>query len=98
MDIYPREYIRHELPLVLLSGLGEQEDQGTAGQTDSRQASGSRIINGSPECFGDRATQLLDQLLIHDGSDVPWDSSTLPRTSGQFKYRLKAIGRVGMKS
>lgn len=97
MEAYPPEYVEHNLPLVFLSGLGERSDGTTSGPTTLRQESGTRIATISGECKGDRAAQLLDSLLRQDGSQQPWNSDALPGPSGPLKYRMKAIGRVGMK-
>lgn len=96
MDAYPPLYTEHNLPLVLLSGLGEKEDAGH--QPDRpRQESGARINGDSPESQTELAGRLLDELLTLDGSNHAWNSAALPGPSSGIKYKTKTIGRVGMQ-
>lgn len=90
MDAYPPQYIEHNSPLVLLSGLGEQEASTGASQ-EPRQESGARIITESPVCEHER---LLQEFLALDGSDQAWNAASLPGPSGAIRYRMKTIGRV----
>ena len=94
MDAYAG-YVEHNLPLVLLSGLGERQSTERTRSPSPRQDSGTRISTTSPECRGDRADQLLDQLLRQDGSDSAWNPQALPGPSGAIKYCMQPIGRVG---
>jgi hypothetical protein len=94
MEAFPPTYVEHQLPLVVLSGLGERQNAGQNGPSLPRQESGTRITTTSPECTSERASQLLDQLL-QDGRDEAWNPSALPGPTGQLKYYMKAIGRVG---
>ena len=95
MEAYPREYTDHNLPLILLSGLGEGRQDVELAPPVPRQESGTRVHAASPECSGERAQQLLDQFQQLDGSDIAWNASTLPGPSGTLRYKMKAIGRVG---
>ncbi|KAK0860026.1 hypothetical protein LTS02_008788 [Friedmanniomyces endolithicus] len=92
MQAYPQEYVEHNLPLVFLSGVGERQDH--AGVAPSTQENGTRIVTGSAECSGDRARQLLDQLLNLDGSKQPWNAQALPGPSSTLKWRMRTIGRT----
>ena len=96
MEAYPPEYVEHNLPLVLLSGLGEGQDKAASGTTLPRQENGTRVSVNSPECSGQRAQYLLQQFLQLDGTNQPWNASSLPGPSGSLRYKMKAIGRVGM--
>ena len=96
MEAYPPEYVEHNLPLVLLSGLGERHDDAGSGKGLVRQESGTRIAAASPKCGDERAEQLLDQFLRLDGTDLPWNASALPGPAGALKYKMTAVGRVGM--
>lgn len=95
MDDYPSEYVEHNLPLVLLSGLGVAQDQSSRGLPIPRHASGSKITIQAPECRGERPSQLLQHLLAWDGTEQPWNAASQPPPGGTLKYKLKAIGRVG---
>ena len=97
MQAYPKAYVEHNLPLVFLSGLGERHDAGQDGIKVAKQESATRVLTTSDECRGDRASQLLDQLLQQDGSERPWNAQALPGPSSTLKWRMKPIGRVGTR-
>ena len=69
MDAYPPPYVEHNLPLVLLSGLGEEPAKDGAVTGPKRQESGARIFTESPEC---QSSVLLQAFKSFDGSDYPW--------------------------
>ncbi|KAK4547428.1 hypothetical protein LTR36_001084 [Oleoguttula mirabilis] len=94
MEAYPGPYVQHDSPLVFLSGLGERPDENRSGTSIPRQESGTRIVTASAECEGDRATQLLDKLLGHDGSQRAWNSAAQSGPKGGLRYRMKPIGRT----
>ena len=96
-EAYPPEYVEHNLPLVLISGLGRPQNDENFESPLPRQESGSRIQGSSPECSGERAEFLLKELLDLDGSNRPWNAVSLPPPSGNMRYRMKPIGRVGMR-
>lgn len=95
MEAYPAHYVEHQLPLVVLSGLGEREDVSPKMSELPRQESGSRITTASAVCDDSRAGHLLDQLFLLDGTNRHWNSTSLPGPPGQLMYKMKAIGRVG---
>lgn len=89
MEDYPPEYTEHNLPLVLLSGLGHEESF-----SNRNGGSGTKLAIQTPECEGERASHLLQQFLSRDGALSAWNSSTLPGPNGSIKYRMQPIGRV----
>lgn len=95
MEAYPPEYVEHNLPLLLISGLGERQDNGSSTSMLHRQENGTKFQCSLAECSGERAQHLLQQFLQLDGSNLPWNASSLPGPSGTLRYRMKAIGRVG---
>nr|POE47438.1 trafficking protein particle complex subunit 11 [Quercus suber] len=92
MEDYPRTYIEHNLPLIIISGLGDRRDDATASEAH-RQESGVRIFTSSPDCQSEKAHQLLQQFLARDGSEQPWNAASLPGPVGALYYRMKSIGR-----
>lgn len=86
------EYVEHNLPLVIVSGLGAGSGQGPAA-VHPQLENGTRFQARSPECEGDRARLLLQQLLQLDGSNLPWNASSLPGPTGILRYRIRATGR-----
>lgn len=90
MDDLPTQYTEHNLPLLVLSGLGHDGDLGV------QSNSGTRLVIQTPECEGERASNLRQQFVARDGSLSAWNASTLPGPVGSMKYRMQPIGRVGM--
>lgn len=96
MDDLPTDYTEHNLPLVLLSGLGDEDDVGGDGGGLPRQGSGTKLVIQTPECEGERARHLLQQFVNRDGSFLAWNSNALPGPTGTLRFRMQAIGRVSM--
>lgn len=94
MEAYPPEYVEHNLPLVLLSGLGHESAK--VGKAALRQDSGPRLVLGSEECVAQQAAQLLQALQSIDATEKAWHAATSSGPSGLIGYKMKAIGRVGM--
>ncbi|KAF2765034.1 hypothetical protein EJ03DRAFT_220530 [Teratosphaeria nubilosa] len=94
MEAFPPPYVEHQLPLIVLSGLGERIDDSQIEALLPRQESGTKISTSSAECEGDRAAQLLDILLKHDGREQAWNATALPGPTTQLKYCMKVIGRT----
>lgn len=97
MDELPDDYTAHNLPLVLLSGLGQDGSPDGVSSQDMRQQSGTSINMQSAGCEGDRARELRQQLLLQDGSDQAWNAKSLAGPTGSMKYAMRPIGRVGMQ-
>lgn len=92
MDDLPTSYTEHNLPLVVLSGLGHD------GDSETKSSSGTRLAIQSPECAGERAAHLLQQFTARDGSLSAWNANTLPGPVGSVRYCMQPIGRVGHDS
>ncbi|KAK5168315.1 uncharacterized protein LTR77_006884 [Saxophila tyrrhenica] len=92
MEPYPSEYIDHNLPLVIVSGLGEHEGS-APGTVHSQLENGVKFNTQSPECSGERAKSLLHQFRQIDGSSLPWNASSLPGPTGTMRYRIRPIER-----
>jgi hypothetical protein len=92
MDELPTDYTEHDLPLLVLSGLGHD------GDSDVQNVSGTRVAIQSPECEGERAIHLRQQFVARDGRGSAWNANALPGPNGSLKYHLQPIGRVGLPS
>lgn len=80
MEDLPPAYVDNTLPLILLSGLGEDENANQAGRG---QENGARILTDSLECRTEQSSQLLQQFLALDG----------PRNAANLRYKIKCVGR-----
>lgn len=96
MDAYPRDYITHNLPLILLSGLGSP-DEGLL-QTASYpllHENGSRITSDLPPVTGSNAEQLKRTFLDADASKARWNGRQDKDRLYSIGFRVKEAGRVG---
>lgn len=90
MDELPTEYTEHDLPLLVLSGLGHD------GNSDVQNVSGTRLAMQTLECEGERAVNLRQQFLARDGRGSAWNTNCLAGPNGSLKYHMQSVGRVGM--
>lgn len=98
MDAYPEDYINHNLPLVLLSGLeadsNEEKEPTTSYPLLAER--GPKIFSDFPPLSGTVAEELRNVLLEEDGTQKPWRSAVnAPGTMIQIGYKIKSTGRVG---
>ncbi|KAK7555039.1 Gryzun, putative trafficking through golgi-domain-containing protein [Phyllosticta citricarpa] len=93
MDAYPLPYVEHNLPFVVLSGLGSDTLINSSYEPHTLlKDRGIEIDSAVPVVSGDRALQLRQEFLNADGRDAPWNS--LPKNRGDIKgFRVKAVGR-----
>ncbi|KAF2486798.1 Gryzun, putative trafficking through golgi-domain-containing protein [Neohortaea acidophila] len=94
MEALPSDAVEHELPLVLLSGLGEPATKEATSPGPLSRESGTRLQISCPECKAEVAQSLLQQFMLLDGSTEAWNASALPGPGGKLYYRMKAIGRT----
>lgn len=104
MDAYPEDYVNHNLPLVLLSGLEAGPEAGPGdGPTPSDSypllaEKGPKIVSDFPSLSGAVAEDLRRVFLEQDGTQMPWRSGLLSSngkaSSQNMRYRIKSAGRV----
>jgi hypothetical protein len=100
MDAYPEDYVNHNLPLVLLSGLeaDTKDNSGESSDYPLLSERGTHIFSDFPPLGGDVAEELRSLLLQEDGSQMPWKSRvnvTGNTATANIAYRIKSSGRVG---
>lgn len=94
MEAYPEQYVAHNLPLIVLSGLGETAlDEKSSDSPPWRE--GAKITSELPTITGERAEQLLGDFLKADGSDLPWNNRASKVKGGLLGFKFKTVGRVG---
>ena len=96
MEAYPEGYTVHNLPLVILSGLGSESNHDVlAFESQELLEDGITISSESPLVTGERAEQLLQDFRKADGTERPWNGR-LDRTRGELiGLKLRTVGRVG---
>lgn len=100
MDAYPADYVNHNLPLVLLSGLeaGSGDGPTSADSYPLLEKKGPKVFSDFPPLSGAVAEDLRRVFLEEDGTQMPWKSSLLSSTGNSsslhMRYRIKSAGRV----
>ncbi|KAH6678509.1 Gryzun, putative trafficking through golgi-domain-containing protein [Halenospora varia] len=84
MDGYPPAFVAHNVPLVVISGLGSTHDQVRAHEN------GIRISSELPLVKSEDAEALLKHFKTGDASDLAWNGR---EHSGRNKLRVKSVGR-----
>lgn len=100
MDAYPPDYIFHNLPLVILSGLGSADNRPQHGSIASYpllDEKGLRITSALLPVTGSSAEQLLRTFLEADASKGCWNGRSDREKTGTMGFRVKEVGRVGQK-
>lgn len=96
MDVYPPQYVEHNLPFVVLSGLGENPSDDSQYQPHALlKERGIEIDSAVPVVTGDRADQLRQEFLSADARSAPWNGLRTRARGDHVGFRLKAVGRVG---
>ncbi|KAF2731171.1 hypothetical protein EJ04DRAFT_579327 [Polyplosphaeria fusca] len=94
MDAYPSEYVLHNLPFILLSGLGVEPELDPP--THSKHVLPGRAVTSVASeisaLTGDRAQQLLQEFLSAEGGDAPWNARGVQR-GNRASFRFRAVGR-----
>lgn len=98
MEAYPEDYVNHNLPLVLLSGLEAGDDTEANSGYPLLAEKGTHIFSDFPPLSGGVAEELRSLFLQEDGTHMPWKSRV--NVSGNtatanIGYRIKSSGRVG---
>ena len=100
MDRFPQDYVLHNLPLLLLSGLNTRspKERDAWGKThDFLHEGGFRIKGDAPVVDGSNAEQLLRSFCDQDASNVPWHSQAFASRNGRV-FKIATVGRVGQRT
>ncbi|KAG0640099.1 Gryzun, putative trafficking through golgi-domain-containing protein [Tuber brumale] len=90
MDAYPTEFITHETPLLILSGLGEPETE--APVYPLLEEGGFKISSELPPVTTSAGAQLLECFQRLDASSGVWAGRT-ERLAKSPAFRIRAVGR-----
>ena len=97
MDGYPAHYIAHNIPLILLSGLGTPDPNAfdeTEQQYALLQEDGIRIASELPDVTGKTAEELLNCFQEFDAQDATWNHRPGPGKLGSTGFAHRCVGRV----
>ncbi|KAF4634060.1 hypothetical protein G7Y89_g4066 [Cudoniella acicularis] len=84
MDGYPPAYVAHNVPLVVISGLGSTDEKSRT------NGNGIRITSELPPVESEDASTLLRFFQENDAGSLAWNSR---EHSGRNKLRAKSVGR-----
>jgi hypothetical protein len=86
MDGYKPAYVAHNVPYLVVSGLGE------ARRNDAYlKAEGVHIVSDVPPVESEDAEVLLKHFKDSDAEGLAWNSR---EHSGRNKFRVRIVGRV----
>ncbi|CAG8118969.1 unnamed protein product [Penicillium olsonii] len=96
MDAYPEDYVDHNLPLVLLSGLEADDTAAVPPSYPLLAERGTHIFSDFPPLSGGVAAELRSLFLQEDGTHMPWKSRinvSGNTATANISYRIKSTGR-----
>lgn len=96
MEAFPSDFVVHNLPLIVLSGLATTKEVDPPppvhhvlpGQTVTHINSEIAAVEG------ERAKELLNEFLRSDATNAPWNARSLSRKGVTYGFRMRSIGRV----
>lgn len=96
MEAYPENYVAHNLPLIVLSGLPHGAGAATLPSLPGQTASGSgaSLSSDLPPLSGPHADDLLEEFLRADGASLAWSDHALSKRP-HIGFKIASIGRVG---
>ncbi len=100
MNRFPQDYVLHNLPLLLISGLDTRSpnEPGPLGKAhDFLHEGGFRIKTDAPVVSGPLAEQLLQSFHDQDASNLPWHSQSFASRNGRA-FKIATVGRVGQRT
>lgn len=96
MDAYPSDFVVHNLPFIVLSGLAtsKEVDPPPSVQHVLPGRAVTSISSDIPPVDGDRANELLQEFLSADGTSAPWNARDFSRRGITHGFRIRTVGRV----
>jgi trafficking protein particle complex subunit 11 len=96
MEAYPAHYTAHNLPLVVLSGLGSESSHDSLSPEEQDFTRDGIIISSeSPLLEEETEARLLQEFRKFDGTDKPWNGRIDKARGELIGFKVKAVGRVG---
>lgn len=98
MEAFPEDYIAHNLPLILLSGIGDDEEgvaEPAEGSGNLLQDGGFRIRTYIPSLTDPASRDLLQAFLGFNSTSDGFDRRSASTRGSLGAFKIKRIGRVG---
>ncbi|KAH0563136.1 hypothetical protein GP486_002291 [Trichoglossum hirsutum] len=95
MDVYPPDYLAHNLPLIVLSGLAtsSQDPEPASYDYPLLQENGIRVTSNLPPVDSPNAGPLLRYFLELDASHTSWSARAYKDAVGSMRFRVRVVGR-----
>jgi hypothetical protein len=99
MDAYPPEYVQHNLPFIVISGLGNNKELAPPPPVQNvlPGRAATNISSDLPPVTGKYAEALLQDFLSADSTSAPWNGRESGRKGLAHGFRIRAVGRVGRR-
>lgn len=96
MEAYPDDYIAHNLPLILVSGLANNDNNDDQLQSEYPllEQTGTLVESDFPLLDSSPANDLRDAFLDYDAYGARWRASADAGRSNSIASRIKMTGRV----
>ena len=97
MDAFPSDYVVHNLPLLLLSGLESEPSKEHDVVDHSKfllREGGFRIKTDIPPVTGTVVETLREALLGSDASAANWNGRAISAKEYGGGYKIRSVGRV----
>lgn len=98
MEAFPEDYVAHNLPLILLSGIGHDEEAFSEASERSRnllQEGGFRIRTDTPPLTDTAADNLLRTFVAFDSTSNGFNNKSVYARGSPGAFKIKRVGRVG---
>jgi len=93
---YPPDYVSHNLPLIVLSGLcPTPPEDDTTRFPAAYEGPGTRVDSELPLVADKRAEVVLQEFRSCEKSDEQWNSKPIQGKSTLMGFKVRAVGRVG---
>ncbi|KAF2145473.1 uncharacterized protein K452DRAFT_264522 [Aplosporella prunicola CBS 121167] len=93
MDAYPSQYVEHNLPFVVVSGLGTDTSEPYFQPHKLLQEHGLNIDSAIPTLINEHAEQLRQEFLIADSRHAPWNGIRSRSRGDLIGFKIRAVGR-----
>ncbi|KAI1535745.1 hypothetical protein PtrSN002B_007105 [Pyrenophora tritici-repentis] len=96
MEAYPSDFVVHNLPFIVLSGLATNKelDPPRPVQDVLPGRAVTNISSDIPPVTSERASELLHEFLSADGTNAPWNGRSFSRRGITHGFRIRSVGRV----
>lgn len=97
MEAYPPEYVAHNLPLIVLSGLTVAQEYDDRDELRDIFGTAAVINSDLPLVTSESGQQLLQDFMSADGSAQAWSADAGRGKASLMGFKFKVTGRVSQQ-